>query len=270
MKPYWLFDENSMPCSCCSATFAMADGYWTCSNGRTTPILEEDVDVTQDHPASVCPGGCAQHPLTTPDFLSLLICGWGEVEMAAVEAAEAAETPEQRFKRLNREAAAAAAAEMRCESSQMNRYAEIVAIKAARQEEKAQPCKNLYCNEAAPKSEWVKNNKGKLCAPVSKGVCSECWAHEYIDPRSSLLVEPVSGKVLDAGVAGLIKTGKALKVSRAGKWVIMMRPKTCKYLHPGQPGWREEWTTDRNWKSPEQLANPAVRFAALKGKANRQ
>ena len=100
MKPYWLFNEDVMPCSCCSPVTAIDNGYWTCCNGRTTPILEEDVDVEKDHPASVCPGGCAIHPLTTPDFLSLVLSGWGEVEMAAVEAAEAAESPEQRFKRL--------------------------------------------------------------------------------------------------------------------------------------------------------------------------
>ena len=258
-----------MPCSCCSPVTAIDNGYWTCCNGRTTPILEEDVDVEKDHPASVCPGGCAIHPLTTPDFLSLVLSGWGEVEMAAVEAAEAAETPEQRFKRLNREAAAAAAAGMRCDASQMTQYAEVVAIKT-RGNKMNSPCKNLYCNEAAPKAEWVKNRKGKLCAPVSNNVCSECWAHEYIDPRSSMLVDPVSGKLLDSTVEGLIKTGKALKVSRAGKWVIMMRPKTCGYLHPGEPGWCDEWTMNRNWKSPDQLANPTVRFAALKGKVNRQ
>jgi len=84
-----------------------------------------------------------------------------------------------------------------------------------------EPCKFLYCDESVPKSLWKKDDRGKLCAPIRIALTgSECWAHEYHDPRS-----------------------KALKA-----------PHTCKRLHPNEDGWRDEWNTNRTFR-PAHLNN---------------
>ena len=44
----------------------------------------------------------------------------------------------------------------------------------------------------------------------------ECWAHEYTDP----------------------KTGRR------------ERPRTCCRVHPGEPGWHDEWLTNPRWVAP--------------------
>jgi hypothetical protein len=84
-----------------------------------------------------------------------------------------------------------------------------------------EPCKFLYCDESVPMSLWKKDDRGKLCAPIRIALTgSECWAHEYHDPRS-----------------------KALKA-----------PHTCKRLHPNEDGWRGEWNTNRTFR-PAHLNN---------------
>ena len=77
------------------------------------------------------------------------------------------------------------------------------------------PCKNLFYNE--------KLVKPGQRAPLVPYVASECWAHEYTDPRD-----------------GKKKT-----------------PRTCQWLHPGEPGWLPQWNRDRNFK-PQSGAAAAV------------
>ena len=78
-----------------------------------------------------------------------------------------------------------------------------------------EPCKFLYCDERSDKATWKKDERGKLCAPIRRILTgSECWAHEYHDPRSKAL----------------------------------LTPHTCKRLHPNEPGWRSEWNTDRTFR----------------------
>jgi hypothetical protein len=62
---------------------------------------------------------------------------------------------------------------------------------------------------------------------------SECWAHEYHDPRT-----------------------KALKT-----------PHTCKRLHPNEDGWRDEWDTNRTFR-PAVLTS-ANRFTNMNNVAPR-
>ena len=83
---------------------------------------------------------------------------------------------------------------------------------------KDKPCKNLYYDMAR------KGKDGR--APFVDYVVSECWAHEYTDP----------------------KTKKKLA------------PHVCAYSHPNEPTWLPEWTKNRSFR-PGEVVN---RFAALK------
>jgi hypothetical protein len=76
------------------------------------------------------------------------------------------------------------------------------------------PCKWLYCDERAPKSTWRKDENGKPCAPLRNALTgSQCWGHEFVNP----------------------KTGK------------LEKPHKCGHLHPGEAGWKAEWNSDRHF-----------------------
>ena len=148
---------------------------------------------------------------------------WGDEAYEAELEYFRSESPLQKEARLAAEASAEAAAEASAEAFKMATYAQIQGVKnlrpTGRGRERAigkqnKPCCGLYCDEKAPKSTWRKNAEGKLCAPMLKAITgSQCWAHEYVDPKT-----------------------KALK-----------KPHTCSMLHPGEDGWCAEWETDRNW-----------------------
>jgi len=78
---------------------------------------------------------------------------------------------------------------------------------------RAEPCKFLY--------DCQKPDGVSAARPTTLGVTTECWSHEYKDPKTGLLV---------------------------AKHV-------CDRLHPGEAGWLPQWTTDRRFKG----AAPAVR-----------
>jgi hypothetical protein len=62
----------------------------------------------------------------------------------------------------------------------------------------------------------------KPARPTTKHVSSECWSHERVCPETGAL----------------------------------LKPHKCPWLHPGEPGWRAEWNTDRLFK-PAAAAPPA-------------
>jgi len=118
-----------------------------------------------------------------------------------------ADADEQRMREYAERLRAAAAAKASAEASEAARRAGLrrnEALAAAAQAAKAAsvaaphkmaaPCKWLYCPPNT-KDVFVKN------------VCSECWGHEYKNP----------------------KTGRVEK------------PHSCNRLHPGEPGWKAEW-----------------------------
>lgn len=131
-------------------------------------------------------------------------------------------TDETRAARVAAKAAARAEEDLIEESSRMFNYAEFQRHLNSRGrgrdrhiDKVDEPCKFLYCDESVPKNLWKKDTNGKLCAPMRISLTgSECWAHEYHDPRS-----------------------KALKT-----------PHTCKRLHPNEDGWRDEWDINRTFR----------------------
>jgi len=58
--------------------------------------------------------------------------------------------------------------------------------------------------------------------PTTRHVSSECWSHERVDPETGAL----------------------------------LKPHKCPWLHPGEPGWRAEWNSNRLFK-PAAAAPPA-------------
>lgn len=236
-RSWWVFDDDNGPCRCCSSMtgFSGDDGMWTCSKGRKWLIVDHEPSREEPHDPELCPGDCPQHPLLTAALAPLLLARftgftWGDLAAAVEEAALAALSPEERLAKEQREASARAAAELlaslAAEAARMAAYADQKGIQGRCKHAKGkvmEPCLWLYCDEAAPKSQWYRNKKGELCAPKRNHVTgSQCWAWEYVDPKT-----------------------KQRKT-----------PRTCDHLHPGEPGWRKEWEKDRNFR-PAGAAAPA-------------
>jgi hypothetical protein len=203
----WVFsdDVEDFPCRCCSPLNAMENGQWYCEGLEMSWLIVEEL------PPS-----------------------WGDM----AEADEANMTAAEQDARNKREATEELERTLALEANRMFRYAEDQKLLNTRGKGKERhidkvdaPCKFLYCDERAPKSQWTTNAKGERCAPLRKALTgSECWAHEYKHP----------------------KTGAILK------------PHTCKRLHPNEDGWREQWNTDRNYRHEE----VADRFTSLRTTAH--
>lgn len=197
------------------------------------------------HSTDFCEGNCPQHPLLRGAVLEMHLAlsqygmTWGDIAYFDDLAKEASKTLQQRQKEANQRAAEELMRSLDAESFTMKTHAERMAIvsrqgvkrgDAARKVQR--PCKWLYCNEHAPKSQWRRDKDGKLCAPrVEHMTGAQCWAWEYTDPKT-----------------------KQVK-----------RPHTCPYLHPGEEGWHKEWETNAYWDPADAAMG---RFAALKGRRN--
>lgn len=147
---------------------------------------------------------------------------WGDQNEQAFAEDEARMTEPEKAKRLRTEMAQAAERGLSLEASRMFNYAESQKLLNMRGKGKErhigkvdEPCKFLYCDEKAPKGMWTTNAKGERCAPVLKALTgSECWAHAYHHPKTK----------------------------------VLMTPHTCKRLHPGEAGWRDEWNLNRTFR----------------------
>ena len=221
VSPFWRYNDDAFPCVCCPASQAMEYGMWECaSSQREWVILAPDA------------------PL------------WADLVDADIAAQRAAETPEQRAARLAASATEEHERELDYEVGQMAGYAQMCAARnAVRVKEGGRtkvvirqvgkPCKWLYCDEKVPKSQWRKDENGKLCAPLRNYVTgSQCWAHEYVNP----------------------KTGR------------LEKPHKCAHLHPGQGGWMPEWEKNRAFTPQVAAAADALaraRFGAAAAPAPR-
>lgn len=240
-RTWWAFNDSKGPCGCCSHTegFSGEDGLWTCQKGFRWYVMETEPDFSKPHSSEICPGNCREHPLLTAAILQLMRAGlngigWGDLIVEEEAAAEAALSESaRRSKRLeeaNRRAAEDALAQLAEEAAKMAAYADQKGIAGRCKNAKGkvmEPCIWLYCDESAPKNQWCRSKEGKLCAPKRMALTgSQCWAWEYMDPKT-----------------------KQLK-----------KPHTCDHIHPGEPGWLKEWNKDRTF-SP--AAAPAGRWTGL-------
>ena len=190
---FWTFNDADTPCLCCNPFEAIEHNQWTCyASGRSWLIVDEPTET------------------------------WGDEAEAYYAEAEALMTMAEKAERLRKETAEAAERGLTLEASRMFNYAESQKLLNTRGKGRErhigkvdEPCKFLYCDEKAPKSQWKTNDKGERCAPVRKALMgSECWAHEYHHPKTK----------------------------------VLMAPHTCKRLHPNEDGWRSEWNTDRTFR----------------------
>ena len=191
---FWPFHEADHPCTCCSAFEAMEMDVWTCASGQSWII-------------------------TAPGPVQAT---WGDLVEKDFALAEMRMTEGQRLAKAKALQAEEAERALTTEANRMFRYAEDqkVANTKGKGNQRAigkvdEPCRWLYCDETAPKHLWTKNAKGESCAPVRQALTgAACWAHEYVHPKSGLL----------------------------------LKPHTCKRLHPNEDGWRPVWASDRTFK----------------------
>ena len=162
------------------------------------------------HSAAECHGNCTQHPLMRPEY-RLSMADQDELYEALRAAAETDADRAARAAALNAERAARAlddeAIRRECYARDVKERSTMGLRRGEAPKKLGQPCK------------WV----------IGEFKGQECWAHEYMDP----------------------KTKKRCC------------PHVCQRLHPGQEGWHNEWFTNRNWKPVVPPTAGQVRFAAL-------
>ena len=190
---FWVYKDGDEPCNCCNPLDAFENQKWTCAETNQVWYIVDEYTET-----------------------------WGDINERAFAEEESYLTYAQKAERLLKQEADAIERIIITEASRMFNYAESQKLLNSRGKGKErhigkidEPCKFLYCNEKAPKSQWTKNAKGESCAPLLKALThSECWAHEYHHPKTK----------------------------------VLMKPHTCKRLHPNEDGWREEWNKDRTFR----------------------
>lgn len=147
---------------------------------------------------------------------------WGDVVYEEEMALLAAMTPAQVAAKAAEEEVARVKMALEAEAMRMAAYAQDCkyrnTVRQGRQyvqKKVALPCKNLYYDDKAPKSQWKKDEKGKLRSPMRAGLTgSECWAWAYTDPTTG---------------ARVVKH-------------------TCSHLHPDEADWQPQWSHDRSYK----------------------
>lgn len=207
-------------CGCCAGYALDSDDVWRCHHGQWIVTDDPTPELAAMRRAGEGPRVCLFHD--DPQQVRLFNAEengelWGDilydpVEEAAASAALGArlesmkvDAQEQRMREYAQRKAKALADRAAAEASQQARQQGLRAVEARKvaataaasvQVQKlAEPCKWLYCPSGS---------NGVFGAKV----CSECWGHEYRNP----------------------KTGK------------FEMPHKCDRLHPGEAGWLAEWS----------------------------
>ena len=183
------------------------------------------------HATNECYGNCSIHPLLRGWMVDVHVAididgmSWGAYFAEEIPIVTSSTRGDEQMADL----------ELESKSFVMKNHAEKMAVvskmgvkKGGAARKIQRPCKWLYCDESAPKSQWRRGADGKLCAPSTGHVASECWAWEYVEPKT--------------------------KVKKA--------PHTCPYLHPGEEGWCSQWLNNKQY---DPMASAVQnRFCALK------
>ena len=247
---FWVFDDNALPCRCCSPIDAMEDGFWNCKERRWV-IIEESF--LTEHRAETCDGSCG-NPFHA-DFISELLCaelsgrGWGDVQFEWEHDAYARLTPEEKATRLAEEAANHAEearlkpliAEHHAQVDRMRRCRQIANEKRNKGRKELAPCRSLYDYQ-----------REGGCQSLS--VCTECWAHEFTDSLTSEIVDEKTGRFKDMadrlGIRHAMNEKECGIFRVKGKYVLKWMPHVCYMSHPGEATWNPEWTQNRNAARP--------------------
>lgn len=261
---YWIWNEATMPCSCCSPVTALDDegAYWVCGE-RAWAVLDRAPDMTKAHPIEFCDGNCGNR-LHTKENIALANglqegLGWGDLELewereewmqldAAVkaerEASEARRRAEEERLRPLREL-------RRVQMDRLSRRAVAARCKGAPQNIHA-PCRALY--------DWDRDTGHK-----TKYISTECWGHEFTDALTDELVDRATGQIKLEGqhlnIEASVRKGDAVIRKTRDGYMLVWTPHVCWMLHPGHEHWLPEWKDDYTFRAPRKAPQtpPAVK-----------
>jgi hypothetical protein len=198
------------------------DGFWRCSSGGTWRVVSsgsaEEAAAQAELDASIKLWGPELVRFTMATTCHGVLWGDYIYEMDAQH--EAALTTEERRARDAAVAERERQAQLDMASRQRELFADIARQKAAAAAAAATRGSAPVSNVARTTSSAPAANKVPLpckflyvardgSEPDSSTICSECWRHEYVDPKT-----------------------KQRKIVHA-----------CDRLHPGEPGWKPEWSS---------------------------
>lgn len=257
---FWVFDDDALPCRCCSPIDAMEDGFWNCKERRWLVV---DETFFAEHSGATCDGACGN--LLHGSYIRELMCaeiagiGWGDVvsewEMEELMALSPAE-------KAGRAAAAEAkeAERLRLVPLLAEHHAQVDRMRRCRITAKER--KNQGRKEAAPCRSLYDYQREGGCQSLS--VCTECWAHEFTDALSAEIVDEKSGSLKP--MAEKLYIRESLKEKECGifrladgRFVLKWLPHVCYMSHPGEATWNPEWTQNRNAARPSRGAAVAPR-----------
>jgi hypothetical protein len=235
---FYVPSGEDVGCGCCAGYALDSDDMWRCDHGSwivtDTPTLSlKEMKRFNKEKSSICifPDDPLQVRLFNSEFNGetwgdimydeilknepIVECFKERMEAMRVDAEEQRmrEYAERKAKALADRAAAEASQKAREQGARANdaRKAATAAAASVKIQKIAEPCKWLYC---PPKSNGLFGNK----------VCSECWAHEYRNPKT-------------------------------GKYEM---PHKCDRLHPGEPGWLPEWSTLSRPRNQMRFSRPST------------
>jgi hypothetical protein len=213
---YWVDNDVDYPCSCCYHLHAIDSNYeyWECNEtGRKWFILDEEPDLSKPHSDEICSGNCKYHPLMTCEVMVLTHpehynTSWGDFEEECDKYIKSLETTAETAARVVREEEERKREEVETEVRKREAYAmKMATIGSVGQRPAAATTAILTPKKQFPCKYFIGKEREES---VKKGEKPECWAWEYIDPKTKKLI---------------IKH-------------------TCPYIHPGQAGWNDEWITN--------------------------
>ena len=199
---YWVFSDVG-PCSCDPAYAIDNDSVWRCNCG-SWPVLDAEPTGEMAERFAALAIKYAPQPTPAPLFPDL---PYSFDDGAALWGDIMLDEAEAEFAALSTEQQALAQAASRKATADMALAAAAaerrVFAQIAVQRLRTQPAADKL---AEPCKFLYVANGGK--EPDSRTTCSECWRHEFVNPQ----------------------TGKK------------ETPHACNRLHPGEAGWKEEWS----------------------------
>lgn len=199
---YWVFSDVG-PCSCDPAYAIDNDSVWRCNCG-SWPVLDAEPTGEMAERFAALAIKYAVQPTPPPLFPDL---PYSFDDGAALWGDIMLDEAEAEFAAMSAEQQALAQAASRKATADMALAAAAaerrVFAQIAVQRMRTQPAAGKL---AEPCKFLYVANGGK--EPDSRSICSECWRHEFVNPQ----------------------TGKK------------ETPHACNRLHPGEAGWKEEWS----------------------------
>lgn len=247
---FWVFDDDALPCRCCSPIEAIEDGFWNCKERRWVIV---DSYFPLEHTAETCDGKCGN--LFHTSFIGELGLaelsgrGWGDVQYDwEVEAYNSLTLAEKEARHAM--AAAEKAEEERLKPLLAEHHAQVDRMRRCRQT--ANEKRNKGRKEAAPCRSLYDFQREGGCQTLH--ISTECWAHEFTDSLSSEIVDEKTGRFLPMaeklGIRQAMNEKECGIFRKESRYVLKWMPHVCYMSHPGEPTWNPEWTKNRNVARP--------------------